>query len=70
MKIVAEKKYDEVLGVHIIGPHATELIAEATAALNLEATAESLFHAFTPTRRCPRRWARPRWPCTTERSTF
>ena len=46
IKIVAEKKYDEVLGVHIIGPHATELIAEATAALNLEATAESLFHAI------------------------
>ncbi len=45
VKIVAEKKYDEVLGVHIIGPHATELIAEATAALNLEATAASLFQA-------------------------
>jgi dihydrolipoamide dehydrogenase len=45
VKIVSEKKYDEVLGVHIIGPHATELIAEATAALNLEATAESLIHA-------------------------
>jgi dihydrolipoamide dehydrogenase len=46
IKIVSEKKYDEVLGVHIVGPHATELIAEATAALNLEATAESLFHAI------------------------
>lgn len=46
VKIVTDKKYDEVLGVHIIGPHATELIAEATAALNLEATAESLFHAI------------------------
>ena len=46
VKIVAEKKYDEVLGVHIIGPHATELISEATAALNLEATAESLFQAI------------------------
>ena len=45
VKIVSEKKYDEVLGVHIIGPHATELISEATAALNLEATVESLFHA-------------------------
>jgi dihydrolipoamide dehydrogenase len=45
VKIVAEKKYDEVLGVHIIGPHATELIAEATAALSLEATAASLFQA-------------------------
>jgi dihydrolipoamide dehydrogenase len=45
VKIVSERKHDEVLGVHIIGPHATELISEATAALNLEATAESLFHA-------------------------
>ncbi len=45
VKIVSEKKYDEVLGVHIIGPHATELISEATAALNLEATAASLFQA-------------------------
>jgi dihydrolipoamide dehydrogenase len=42
VKIVAEKKYDEVLGVHIIGPHATELIAEAGAALRLEATSEEL----------------------------
>ena len=38
VKIVAEKKYDEVLGVHIVGPKATELIAEAGAALKLEAT--------------------------------
>ena len=45
VKIVTERRYDEVLGIHIIGPHATELISEATAALNLEATAESLFHA-------------------------
>jgi dihydrolipoamide dehydrogenase len=45
VKIVTDKKYDEVVGVHIIGPHATELIAEATAAINLEATAESLFQA-------------------------
>ena len=42
VKIVAEKKYDEVLGVHIVGPHATELIAEAGAALRLEATSEEL----------------------------
>jgi len=45
VKIVAEKKYDQVLGVHIIGAHATELISEATTALNLEATAVSLFQA-------------------------
>jgi len=42
VKIVAEKKYDEVLGVHIIGPRATELIAEAGAAMKLEATSEDL----------------------------
>ncbi|NIM00766.1 MAG: dihydrolipoyl dehydrogenase [Acidobacteria bacterium] len=46
VKIVTDKNYDEVLGVHIIGPHATELISEATAAVNLEATAESLFQAI------------------------
>ncbi|MGH9365589.1 MAG: dihydrolipoyl dehydrogenase family protein, partial [Thermoanaerobaculia bacterium] len=42
VKIVSEKKYDEVLGVHIVGPRATELIAEAGAALKLEATSEDL----------------------------
>lgn len=42
VKIVGEKKYDEVLGVHIIGPAATELIAEAAAALRLETTSEEL----------------------------
>jgi len=42
VKIVGEKKYDEVLGVHIIGPKATELIAEAGAALRLEATSEEI----------------------------
>jgi dihydrolipoamide dehydrogenase len=42
VKIVSDKKYDEVLGVHIIGPHATELIAEACVAMQLETTAEEL----------------------------
>jgi dihydrolipoamide dehydrogenase len=42
VKIVSEKKYGEVLGVHIIGPGATELIAEAGAAMKLEATSEDL----------------------------
>ncbi|MEP6569050.1 MAG: dihydrolipoyl dehydrogenase [Acidobacteriota bacterium] len=42
VKIVAEGKYDEILGVHIIGPHATELIAEACVAMQLESTAEEL----------------------------
>ena len=42
VKIVAEKKYDEVLGVHMIGPRATELVAEATLGLRLECTVEEL----------------------------
>ncbi|CAN5364614.1 MAG: dihydrolipoyl dehydrogenase [Pyrinomonadaceae bacterium] len=42
VKIVSEAKYDELLGVHIIGPHATELIAEAGVAMQLESTAEEL----------------------------
>ncbi|HZB26606.1 MAG TPA: dihydrolipoyl dehydrogenase, partial [Vicinamibacterales bacterium] len=42
VKIVFEKKYDEVLGVHMIGPRATELVAEATLALRLECTVEEL----------------------------
>jgi dihydrolipoamide dehydrogenase len=42
VKIVAEKKYDEVLGVHMIGPRSTELVAEATLALRLECTVEEL----------------------------
>ena len=42
VKIVADKKYDEVLGVHMIGPRSTELVAEAVLALRLECTAEEL----------------------------
>jgi dihydrolipoamide dehydrogenase len=42
VKIVADKKYDEVLGVHMIGPRATELVAEAALALRLECTVEEL----------------------------
>jgi dihydrolipoamide dehydrogenase len=42
VKIVYEKKYDEVLGVHMIGPRSTELVAEATLALRLECTVEEL----------------------------
>ena len=42
VKVISEKKYDEVLGVHIIGPHATELLAEACVAMRLETTADEL----------------------------
>jgi len=46
VKIVADKKYDELLGVHMIGPRSTELVAEATVALRLEATVEELIRTI------------------------
>ncbi len=46
VKIVAEKKYDEILGVHMIGPRATELVAEATLALRMECTVEELIRTI------------------------
>jgi dihydrolipoamide dehydrogenase len=42
IKIVSDREYGEILGVHIIGPQATELIAEAVTAMELEATVEDL----------------------------
>jgi dihydrolipoamide dehydrogenase len=42
IKVVSDAKYGEILGVHIIGPQATELIAESVAAMELEATVEDL----------------------------
>jgi dihydrolipoyl dehydrogenase len=48
VKIVAEKKYDELLGVHMIGLRATELVAEATVALRLESTVEELIRTIHP----------------------
>ena len=46
VKIVADKKYDEILGVHIIGPRATELVAEAVLALRTECTVEELIRTI------------------------
>ncbi len=48
VKIVADKKHGEILGVHIIGPHATELIAEAVFAMEMEATVEELANTIHP----------------------
>jgi dihydrolipoamide dehydrogenase len=46
VKIVADRKYDEVLGVHMIGLRSTELVAEATLALRLESTVEELIRTI------------------------
>jgi dihydrolipoamide dehydrogenase len=46
VKIVFDKKYDEILGVHMIGARSTELVAEATLALRLECTVEELIRTI------------------------
>ena len=46
VKVVADAKYGEILGVHIIGPQAFELIAEAVTAMEAEATVETLMHTI------------------------
>ena len=46
VKILADAKTDAVLGVHIIGPHATDLIAEAAPVMKLECTAKELGKAI------------------------
>jgi len=45
-KVVRETRYDQILGVHIIGAHATDLIAEACVALQVESTTEELFRTI------------------------
>jgi dihydrolipoamide dehydrogenase len=47
-KVIAEKRYREILGVHLVGPHVTEMIAGAATAINLECTGEELAHTIHP----------------------
>ena len=42
VKIIAEEKTDKVLGVHIIGPHAGEMIAEMSVAMEFGASSEDI----------------------------
>jgi dihydrolipoamide dehydrogenase len=46
VKVVSEAKFGEILGVHIIGPQAFELIGEAVTAMEAEATVETLAHTI------------------------
>jgi len=46
VKVIADKKYGEVLGVAIVGPHATDLINEAALAIQMEATFEEIAHTI------------------------
>jgi dihydrolipoamide dehydrogenase len=48
VKVVSEAKYDEVLGIHMVGPHVTDLVSEACVALQLETTTEEIFRTVHP----------------------
>jgi dihydrolipoamide dehydrogenase len=48
VKIVSDSQYDQVLGVHMIGPHVTDMIAEATGMIRLETTTEELARTVHP----------------------
>ena len=48
VKVIREKRYSEVVGAHIVGPHATELIGEFVLARHLESTAEEIDIAMHP----------------------
>lgn len=48
VKIVSDAKYGEILGVHLFGPHATDLIGEAVLAMRLEATAMDISKTIHP----------------------
>ncbi|MGD1102385.1 MAG: dihydrolipoyl dehydrogenase [Terriglobia bacterium] len=46
VKVVSDERYGEILGVHIIGPRATETIAEAVMAMRLEGTVDDIAHTM------------------------
>ena len=48
IKVIRDKEYSEILGAHIVGPHATELIAEFVVGRHLEATVEEMEKAMHP----------------------
>lgn len=48
VKVIRDKKYSEIVGAHIVGPHATELIAEYVVGRHLEATVEEMDLAMHP----------------------
>jgi len=48
VKVIRDRKYSEILGAHIVGPHATELIAEFVVGRHLESTVEELEKAMHP----------------------
>ncbi len=48
VKVIRDKKYSEILGAHIVGPHATELIGEFVVGRHLESTVDEMDRAMHP----------------------
>jgi dihydrolipoamide dehydrogenase len=48
VKIVAESAYNEILGIQIVGPHATDMIGEAILAMSMEGTVQDIAQAIHP----------------------
>ena len=46
VKVIKGKEYNEILGVHILGPRATDLIAEAALMIGMEATVEDVIETI------------------------
>jgi dihydrolipoamide dehydrogenase len=46
VKVITDTRYDEIVGVHIVGPNATELVGEAVLAMQLECTAAELANSI------------------------
>ena len=47
-KVISDKQTDDILGIHIVGDHATELIGEASLAKTLDATAWEIGNTIHP----------------------
>ena len=67
VKMLADATTDRILGVHIIGPYASELIAGGVLAMEFGASSEDIARICTRILHCPRRCTRRRWVCTNAR---
>ena len=67
VKFLADATTDEILGVHIVGPMASELISEAVVAMEFRPAPRTSRASATRIRRCRRRPRKRRWPSTSAR---
>jgi dihydrolipoamide dehydrogenase len=48
VKVISEAAHGAILGLHVVGPHASDLVLEGTLAINLEATLDEIDHTIHP----------------------